>query len=63
MRAGNTYRHTSTLDTDFYIHSVKYSSANYIRVKASIVDRKGKYIYQTATFRIYREHFINWRIV
>ncbi len=63
MRSGNLYRHISTLDTDLYVHAVKYAGPRYIKVQASIVYRKDHYVFERKVFLIKREDLWKWNYV
>ncbi len=63
MTSRQKYRHISTLDTDLYVHKVPFHNDKYLVVRASIVDRKTEHVYEIATFKIYKEHIRNWKVV
>ena len=63
MRFHSKYRHIATLDTDLYVHHVQYEHKDYFKVWASLIDRKSEYVYETASFKIQKEHLKYWRIV
>lgn len=62
MTAGNMYKNRHALDTGLYIVKARKTRTGDLWVRAILHNLQFGYVYEIETYKIRREHLINWRL-